>query len=232
MGCGRRRSGTKSEGPEGSRRRAQACLRAMPQRLAAAAGAGEFPAGRDPAPGEPAGATGSPEGHRGNARPSIDAYVQAARSIQPDRIGHILPSIGVDDWASHADRSRSVPRGRTAGELHEITNRRNRIARTADSNGRRREAIEPEEVARHLQGASAIVEAPAGAAQRTLPFAGPPGACRHMTAGPAVPVDRAPAPPKPGPLLPPHRSSHRTHKRRPDRWATDARFHLGDGAHW
>ena len=71
-----------------------------------------------------------------------------------------------------------------------------------------------------------------GAAQRTLPFAGPSGARHHMTAGPAVPVDRAPAPPKPGPLPPPHRGSHRTHQRRPDRRATDARFYLGDGAHW
>ena len=123
--------------------------------LAAAAGAGEFPAGRDPAPGEPAGAACSPEGYRGKPRPVIDAYVQATRSIHPDRIGHILSS-----------------------------------------------------------------------------FAGPSGARHHMTAGPADLVDRAPAPPKPGPLLPPHRGSHRTHQRRPDRRATDARFHLGDGAHW
>ena len=92
-------------------------------------------------------------------RPVIDEYIREASSTAPNRIGQVLSTVGVQDWAKQVDKARKVTSGTTVKELDAITERRNRIAHSADRQGRGRSSLEPEEIERHIQTIKSVVEA-------------------------------------------------------------------------
>lgn len=80
----------------------------------------------------------------------IDEAVRERSSTAPNQVGELLGMIGIEDWARKIDNIRGTPRGRTVEELTALTDRRNRIAHSADQSGQGRAAIEVEEVEEYL----------------------------------------------------------------------------------
>ena len=92
-------------------------------------------------------------------RSVVDDYIRETSSTAPSRIGQVLSTVGLHNWAQSVDSARSVAKGTTVRELDEITERRNKIAHAADRKGRGRAAIEPQEVKQHIATIRSVVEA-------------------------------------------------------------------------
>ena len=90
-------------------------------------------------------------------RPVIDEYLREKSSTAPNVIGEVLSTVGVKNWARRVDEARKVTKGMTVNQLDEITERRNRIAHSADRKGRA--PTGPEEIERHLQTIRSVVDA-------------------------------------------------------------------------
>ena len=86
----------------------------------------------------------------------VDESIRELSSTAPNQIGKVLSTIGVSGWTKHVDGARKVRGGRTVADLDEITERRNRIVHAADSKGRGRAALSPDEVERHLGNVESI----------------------------------------------------------------------------
>ena len=92
-------------------------------------------------------------------RSVIDKYIRDTSSTAPNSIGIVLSTIGVKSWSTKVDNARNVEKGTTVGELDRITNRRNRIAHTADRKGRGRASTNLQEVERQLTTIEEVVNA-------------------------------------------------------------------------
>ncbi len=85
-------------------------------------------------------------------------------STSPTKVGQVLSLVGVKDWARQVDRERGVHRGDTVAMLQRITDRRNRIAHSADRVGRGRAPLTVAEVRQDLDALKSFV----GAIERIL----------------------------------------------------------------
>ena len=92
-------------------------------------------------------------------RAVVEDYIRETSSTAPNQIASILSTVGVHDWLKNVDKARRVSGGTTERELSEITERRNRIAHSADRQGRGRASITPQEVREHIGSIRAVVEA-------------------------------------------------------------------------
>ncbi len=69
-------------------------------------------------------------------------HIQEFSSTAPNKVGILLSMAGVDGWASKVDQERNKAKKTTVSELEKITERRNRIAHSADKSGQGRATIE------------------------------------------------------------------------------------------
>ena len=100
--------------------------------------------------------------NRGSAiRSVVVEHIRETSSTAPNRIAEVLliVGVGVENWLKRVDIARRVAPSTTDTELKELTERRNRIAHSADRKGRGRALIAPEEVREHLQTINSVVEA-------------------------------------------------------------------------
>ncbi|MDE2987443.1 MAG: HEPN domain-containing protein [Chloroflexota bacterium] len=91
-------------------------------------------------------------------RDVVGEYVQETSSTAPNRIGEVLSAVGVKNWIKRVDQARGLKPGTTERELKAITERRNRIAHTADRHGRGRAPLDVDEVVAHLYTINSIVD--------------------------------------------------------------------------
>lgn len=80
-------------------------------------------------------------------------------STSPTKVGYMLSLVGVKNWSVHVDRRRGVAKGDTEAMLHRITERRNRIAHSADRVGRGRAPLTVKEVREDLEELKSFVDA-------------------------------------------------------------------------
>lgn len=80
-------------------------------------------------------------------------------STSPSKVGEMLSLLGVKNWARQVDHRRHVSPGDTVAMLQRITDRRNRIAHSADRAGRGRAPLTVEEVRQDLDQLRSIVNA-------------------------------------------------------------------------
>lgn len=92
-------------------------------------------------------------------RSVVEEHIRETSSTAPNKIAQVLSTVGVKDWLRSVDAARSVSAGKTEQELAAITERRNRIAHTADRKGRGRASITPEDVRGHIETIKAVVDA-------------------------------------------------------------------------
>ena len=92
-------------------------------------------------------------------RAVVEDYIRETSSTAPNQIALVLSTVGVHDWLKSVDKARHVSRGTTDEELSTITERRNRIAHSADRQGRGRASITPQEVREHIRIIRAVVNA-------------------------------------------------------------------------
>ena len=76
----------------------------------------------------------------------VGDHIREASSTAPNKIGTVLSTIGIKQWSQKVDGFRNVAPGITVRELDDITERRNRIAHSADRKGRGRMSSKLEEV--------------------------------------------------------------------------------------
>lgn len=96
---------------------------------------------------------------RWGVRDIVEEHFRETSSTDPNQIGKVLSAIGVKDWLKRVDRLRKVKTGTTKSELEDLTNRRNRIAHSADRQGRGRASLEAEEVGNYLSMIKSVVDA-------------------------------------------------------------------------
>jgi len=89
----------------------------------------------------------------------IEESIRERSSTAPNQVGFLLGMIGVNNWAKKIDGIRRVAKGTTVKELEVITDRRNRIAHSADKSGLGRAALEIDEVEEYLNQVKIIVNA-------------------------------------------------------------------------
>lgn len=75
-------------------------------------------------------------------RTIVDEAVREQASTAPNKVGELLSMIGVSDWTRKVDAERKVSRGTTEEELSALTERRNRVAHSADRVGQGRANLE------------------------------------------------------------------------------------------
>ena len=92
-------------------------------------------------------------------RTVVEDYIRKTSSTAPNQIAVVLSTVGVHDWLKRVDSARHVRTGTTNEELIKITERRNRIAHSADRQGRGRASIMPQEVKEHIGTIRAVVKA-------------------------------------------------------------------------
>ena len=92
-------------------------------------------------------------------RSVVEEHIRETSSTAPNRIAEVLSIIRVNGWLTQVDSARGVAPGTTNAELNELTKRRNRIAHSADRQGRGRALITPAEVERYLRTIKSVVEA-------------------------------------------------------------------------
>ena len=98
--------------------------------------------------------------NRGSAiRSVVVEHIRETSSTAPNRIAEVLSIVGVQNWLKGVDDARGVVPSTTDTELKELTERRDRIAHSADRKGRGRALIAPEEVREDLQTINSVVEA-------------------------------------------------------------------------
>lgn len=92
-------------------------------------------------------------------RNTVEEHIRETSSTAPNRIAEVLSTVGVRDWLKGVDMHRQVGAGTTERELMRLTERRNRIAHSADRQGRGRASLAVEEVTRYLRVIRSVVEA-------------------------------------------------------------------------
>ncbi len=92
-------------------------------------------------------------------RNAVEGHLRETSSTAPNRIAEVLSVIGVRDWVKRVDKLRQVKPGTTEAELKRLTERRNRIAHSADRQGRGRASLEADEVTNSLEIIKSVVEA-------------------------------------------------------------------------
>lgn len=92
-------------------------------------------------------------------RDIVEEDIREMSSTAPSRIGEVLAIVGVKDWTKKMDAQRAVRPGATEGQLQRLTDRRNRIAHSADRRGQRRAAIELSDVEEFLTCVKSVVNA-------------------------------------------------------------------------
>ena len=90
-------------------------------------------------------------------RDVVEGYVRET-STAPNRIGEVLSAVGVKNWLKRVDLARELEPGTTEIELNALTERRNRIAHTADRQGRGRALLDVDEVIAHLCTINSVVD--------------------------------------------------------------------------
>ena len=92
-------------------------------------------------------------------REIVGDHLREASSTAPNKIGNVLSTIGMKQWSQKVDRFRNVDSGTTVRELDDITERRNRIAHSADRKGRGRASSKLEEVEQQIATIHELVDA-------------------------------------------------------------------------
>lgn len=92
-------------------------------------------------------------------RNAVEEHLRETSSTAPNRIAEVLSTVGVQDWVKRVDKLRQVKPGTTEAELKGLTERRNRIAHSADRQGRGRASLEVDEVTSYLGIIKSVVEA-------------------------------------------------------------------------
>ncbi|MDD9994997.1 MAG: HEPN domain-containing protein [Dehalococcoidia bacterium] len=92
-------------------------------------------------------------------RSVVEDHIRENSSTAPNKIAQVLSTVGVQNWLKRVDVARNVSKGKTIQELEAITKRRNRIAHTADRQGRGRASIASEEVRGHIETIKSVVVA-------------------------------------------------------------------------
>lgn len=92
-------------------------------------------------------------------RAIVEEAVREQASTAPNKVGELLSMIGVTDWTRKVDSARNVPRGTTEGHLTTLTDRRNRVAHSADRVGQGRANLEIEEAEAFLAQIRDVAEA-------------------------------------------------------------------------
>lgn len=97
---------------------------------------------------------------RGRAmRNVVEEHLRETSSTAPNRIAEVLLTVGVQDWVKRVDKLRQVKPGTTETQLKGLTDRRNRIAHSADRQGRGRASLEADTVTSYLGIIKSVVEA-------------------------------------------------------------------------
>jgi len=84
-------------------------------------------------------------------RSVVEEHIRETSSTAPNKIGEILSTIGIKNSTAKIDNARKVTKGTTVKELQEISERRNRIAHSADRAGQGRAALDADKVDEYLQ---------------------------------------------------------------------------------
>jgi len=92
-------------------------------------------------------------------RAVVEEAVREEASTAPNKVGSLLSMVGVSEWSRKLDSTRGLSRGTTEAELEALTERRNRIAHSADRVGQGRANLEIEETEEFLSQIRAIAEA-------------------------------------------------------------------------
>ena len=93
-------------------------------------------------------------------RDIVGDHLRKTSSTAPNQIGVVLSTIGLKKrWSQQVDRLRNAESGTTERELKEITERRNRIAHSADRKGRGRASSKAEEVEKQIAAIQEVVDA-------------------------------------------------------------------------
>lgn len=92
-------------------------------------------------------------------RDVIEDHLRELASAHPDQIGKVFSAVGIEKLWSQVDGRRGLRRGRSAGEMKDLVERRNRIAHAADWVGGGRAHLTVDEVERFYENAKAVVEA-------------------------------------------------------------------------
>jgi hypothetical protein len=79
-------------------------------------------------------------------REVVRRQIESQASASPSQLGKLFSAVGVSKLLERVDKNRGVGKGRSAEQLDEIVERRNRIAHAGDRKGRGRATISVEEV--------------------------------------------------------------------------------------
>lgn len=92
-------------------------------------------------------------------RAIVDEAVREQASTAPNKVGELLSMIGVTEWSRKVDSERKLPRGTTETELYALTQRRNRVAHSADRVGQGRANLHISETEAFLAQIRDVAEA-------------------------------------------------------------------------
>lgn len=92
-------------------------------------------------------------------RALVEETIREMSSTAPSRIGEVLGIVGVKDWSKQVDAARKVAAGTTIRKLEELTDRRNRIAHSADRKGQGRATLDLEEVQTYITLIKSVADA-------------------------------------------------------------------------
>ena len=96
---------------------------------------------------------------RRGIRPVVEEHIRLNSSTASNKVGEVLSTIGVKNWAAQVDAHRGKKKGETVGDLDALTDRRNRIAHAADRRGRGRASLTADEVEQQLTVIDDVVNA-------------------------------------------------------------------------
>lgn len=74
-------------------------------------------------------------------RAVIEEAIREQASTAPNKLGELLSMVGVTEWSKKIDATRGVKRGTTIEQLDALTERRNRVAHSADRMGQGRASL-------------------------------------------------------------------------------------------
>lgn len=83
-------------------------------------------------------------------RSIIEESVREQAGTAPNKVGALLSMVGVSDWPKKVDAERKVKRGMSEEDLKTLTERRNRIAHSADRVGQGRAHLDIDEAESYL----------------------------------------------------------------------------------
>ncbi len=92
-------------------------------------------------------------------RPIAETHIVDLSSVAPSKVGEVLSTVGISEWAKKVDNERKVAKGTTVKQLSAISDRRNAIAHSADRSGQGRSALEPALVEQYLQELTEVAQA-------------------------------------------------------------------------